>query len=150
MLGGLALGTADLTFAISFWRIGYGVAPTRVLQSVARGVLGPASFDGGAPTALLGGVLHYVIASSMAVTYFLVSRRYEALTRRPVACGLAYGLLLYVIMNFVVLPLSRVGLPRFDNTLWVAMSIVMHGVFGLICAVAARLASTAGARRAAR
>jgi uncharacterized protein YacL len=143
LLGGLILGTTDLLFAISFWRIGYGVPATRVMQSVARGVLGTASFEGGVPTALLGAVLHYTIAIGMAATYYLVSRKFRMLTRWPIACGVAYGALLFLIMNFVVLPLSRVGMPRFDNVLWVALSIVMHTVFGVICALTARRAELA-------
>jgi uncharacterized membrane protein YagU involved in acid resistance len=111
------------------------------MQSVARGVLGTASFEGGVPTALLGAVLHYTIALTMAATYYLVSRKLHALTRRPIACGLAYGVLLYLIMNLVVLPLSAVGMPKFDNVVWVALSVVMHGVFGLICAFTARRAA---------
>jgi hypothetical protein len=143
LLGGLILGTADLLFAISFWKIGYGVSATRVMQSVARGVLGTASFEGGVPTALLGAALHYTIAIGMAATYYLVSRKVRMLIRWPIACGVAYGALLFLIMSFVVLPLSRVGMPRFDNVLWVALSIVMHTVFGVICAVTARRADVA-------
>ena len=140
LIGGLILGTTDLLFASSFWGIGYGVSPIRVMQSVARGVLGKSSFDGGVPTALLGVLLHYTIAVSMAVAYYLVSRRVGALTRQPIAFGVAYGVLLYLIMNLVVLPLSAVGMPKFDNVVWVAMSVVMHMVFGLICAFTARRA----------
>lgn len=143
LVGGLILGTTDLLFACSFWGIGYGVSPIRVMQSVARGVLGKSSFDGGVPTALLGVLLHYAIAVSMAVTYYVVSRRVGALTRQPIAAGVAYGVLLYLIMNLVVLPLSAVGMPKFDNVVWVAMSVVMHMVFGLICAFTARRALSA-------
>jgi hypothetical protein len=131
---------------MSFWGIGYGVSPVRVLQSVARGVLGTASFDGGARTAVLGGVLHYTIATTMVLVYHAASRSFPALTRRPVALGLAYGVLLYLIMNLVVLPVSAVGMPRFDNKLWVGLSVVMHLVFGVICAMAARFASAAPRR----
>jgi uncharacterized protein YacL len=140
LVGGLILGTADLSFASLFWKIGYGVPATRVMQSVARGVLGTASFEGGVPTALLGALLHYTIAVSMAATYYLVSRKLDVLTRRPIPCGVAYGVLLYLIMNLVVLPLSAVGMPKFDNVVWVSTSIVMHMVFGLICAFTARRA----------
>lgn len=110
------------------------------MQSVARGVLGKAAFEGGVPAALLGAALHYTIAVSMAVTYYLVSRKLDVLTRRPIPCGVAYGVLLYLIMNLVVLPLSAVGMPKFDNVVWVSMSVVMHMVFGLICAFTARRA----------
>ena len=116
------------------------------MQSVARGVLGTASFEGGAPAAVLGAALHYTIAVTMAVTYYLVSRNRDFLTRWPIACGVAYGALLYLIMNLVVLPLSAVGMPKFDNVVWVALSIVMHIVFGLICAFTARRASQSRSR----
>jgi len=61
-LGGLVAGTFDITYACTFWFLKRGVAPTRVLQSVASGLLDGASFTGGARTALLGLVLHYFIA----------------------------------------------------------------------------------------
>jgi hypothetical protein len=138
LVGGLAVGTLDITFAITFWRIGYGVAPTRVLQSVAAGLLGKASFAGGAPTAVLGGVLHFLIAMSMGLAYYAAGRRVTVLTRRPVAAGLAYGVLLYAFMNLVVLPLSAVGMPKFDNAAWVGLSIAFHALFGVIFALAAR------------
>jgi uncharacterized protein YacL len=141
VLGGLILGSTDLLFATLFWRIGHGVSATRVMQSVARGVLGTASFEGGVPTALLGAVLHYTIALAMAASYYFVSRKLRVLTRRPVACGLAYGVLLYLIMNLIVLPLSAAGMPKFDNVVWVALSVIMHAVFGLICAFTARRAA---------
>jgi hypothetical protein len=85
-------------------------------------------------------VLHYTIAVTMAATYYLVSRKLDVLTRWPIACGVAYGALLYLIMNLIVLPLSAVGMPKFGNVVWVALSIVMHIIFGLICALTARRA----------
>lgn len=141
ILGGIVLGTTDLVFACTFAALDSGASPVRVFQAVARGVLGTASFQGGAGSAALGVALHYVIATSMALVYYAVSRRYPALARRPIAYGIPYGLLLYLIMNLVVLPLSAVGMPKFTNTLWVTLSVIMHLVFGVICAVSARIAS---------
>jgi uncharacterized membrane protein YagU involved in acid resistance len=143
ILGGLVLGTTDLTFACTFAGISSGASPVRVFQAVAAGVLGKASFTGGAAAASLGVALHYVIAIAMALTYYAVSRRYPMLARRPIACGIPYGILLYLIMNLVVLPLSAVGMPSFANTLCVTLSVNMHMAFGVICGVTARIASRA-------
>ena len=142
LLGGLALATLDAAFATSFWRVAAGMPWTRVFQSVAAGVLGlEASVAGGSATAWLGVGLHYLIAMGFVVAYTLAAARHEVLVRRAPACGSAYGLLLYVVMNGVVVPLSAIGhLPKFDNAPWVASSIAMHAVFGLICAMAARRA----------
>lgn len=136
LLGGLAVGTLDGLFASAFWAAAAGMSPVRVFQSVAAGVLGlPASIAGGVPTALLGLGLHYAIATMFVIAYTLVAGRVQFLTRHLLACGIAYGLLLYVIMNFVVVPLSAIGqLPKFDNIPWIASSVVMHAIFGVMCA----------------
>ena len=142
VLGGLALATLDGLFATQFWRIAAGMPWTRVFQSVAAGVLGlDASVAGGESTAWLGVGLHYAIAMCFVVAYTLVAARADALVRRPMMFGALYGLVLYAVMNLLVIPLSAIGhLPKFDNIPWVSSSIVMHAVFGLICAFAARRA----------
>ncbi len=138
-LGGLAIGTLDLAFAWIFWHP-HGVGLTRILQSISAGLLGPASFGLGLGTALLGAGLHYFIATVFVLVYYRASLRYADLRERPVACGLAYGVLLYVAMNFVVVPLSAADMPGFDNVPWVVASIVMHAAFGVVCALFARRA----------
>ncbi|MEO7167842.1 MAG: hypothetical protein ABI787_09650, partial [Spartobacteria bacterium] len=61
LIGGAIAGILDITYAIGFsaWR---GVAPLRLLQSVASGLLGAPAFEGGLPTAALGLFLHFCIA----------------------------------------------------------------------------------------
>jgi hypothetical protein len=61
----------------------------------------------------------------MSATYYLVARRWAFLRRRPVLCGAGYGLLLYGIMNYVVVPLSAAG-PGSKDPLWIALSIAVH------------------------
>jgi hypothetical protein len=60
LVGGLIAGAIDITYALGF-SASRGVAPTRILQSVASGLLGPSSFEGGTATAALGFVLHFVL-----------------------------------------------------------------------------------------
>ena len=141
--GGIAIATLDLAFAILFW-LRHEVAPVRILQSIARGWLGDAAFEGGASSAWLGAVSHYFIATMFVVACYLAGRRMPALFGHVVRNGVAYGLLLYVAMTFVVLPLSAAGLPSFRNTAWVVASIVAHAVFGVMAVWFAALA--AGAR----
>ena len=83
-----------------------GASMQRVMQSVASGLLGKPSFDGGALTATLGVLLHYSIACSAAATYVLGSRRIPGLTKHAVPSGLVFGFGVYLVMNMVVLPLS--------------------------------------------
>jgi len=111
LLGGLAAGALDILYAfVVFGPLSYGISPERVLQSVAAGLIGrEASRDGGMETALLGLGLHFLIATLMAAVYVLLATRITALTRQAVLWGLVYGLILYVAMNYVVVPLSAAG-----------------------------------------
>jgi hypothetical protein len=137
LLGGLFLGALDGLFANVFW-VPRGASVGGVFRSVAAGVLGSKTARaGGVGTALLGVGLHFFIATCMVLAYYVASRRLTLLVRRPVACGVPYGVFLYLFMNLVVLPLSAVGMPKFDNLPWVASSVIMHALFGVICAMAA-------------
>ena len=138
LFGALCLGTWDLLFARIYWN-SEGVTLVRVLQSVASGIYGRASHDGGVKTAMVGAVCHYFIALCMVLAYFLVSRRIRLLLRWPVSLGLAYGIFLYFFMNLVVLPLSAIGHPAFGDHRWMVWSIGMHALFGVLCALTARL-----------
>ena len=126
LAGGLVAGALDITYACVFWAIKAGVPAQRIFQSVAAGLLGTASFTGGWPTAVLGLALHFFIATTMSVTYYVAARRIPILGGRPVPFGAAYGLLLYVIMNYIVVPLSAAGHGGAKDPLWVALSIVVH------------------------
>jgi hypothetical protein len=151
--GGLVAGALDITYACVFWGLKAGLAPTRIFQSVAAGLLGKASFEGGAATAALGLSLHFFIATSMSVTYYIVSGRWARLWQRPIEYGAAYGLLLYLIMNKIVVPLSRAGGGGSKNILWIVLSILVHAFFiGVPIALFTRRARSelsAGASRSA-
>ncbi|MBZ5490405.1 MAG: hypothetical protein LAO76_05685 [Acidobacteriia bacterium] len=89
--GGLACGVFDITQAFIAFGLQFHFRPSQVLQSVASGLLGPKSFQGGAKTAALGLFLHFLIAFIWAVIYFVASRQIAFLTERPVIAGLLYG-----------------------------------------------------------
>jgi len=57
-----------------------------------------------------------------------------------VLCGAAYGLLLYGVMNYVVVPLSAAGAGS-KNPLWITLSIAAHVLLiGIPIALLARRA----------
>jgi hypothetical protein len=125
--GGLAAGTLDILYVILFWAA-KGVPGQRILQSVAAGVLGEASFDGGRASALLGLALHFAIALCMAAAYFIAARALPWLHRAPIRYGALYGLLLYAVMQYIVVPLSAAPGGGTKNMVWIVASIVAHVV----------------------
>ena len=108
MTGGLIAGALDLTDPIVFYGL-RGVKAIRIPQSIASGLIGARAFRGGWQTAGLGVALHFLIALAWAAVYCFAARRVRFLARHWVICGLLYGGVIYLFMNRVVLPLSRVA-----------------------------------------
>ena len=107
--GTIVVGTLDILDAIIFFG-SLGIKPIRIFHSIAAGLLGrPAAFSGGMKTALLGAFLHYFIAFGIVAVYYFVSLRVDALTRNVLIYGLLYGLVVFGIMSYVVVPLSGAG-----------------------------------------
>jgi hypothetical protein len=147
LTGGLVVGCFDIVYAMTFWYLYRDVPPTRVLQSVASGVLGRDAFTGGNAAAALGLALHFFIAVNVVAAYYLVSGRLAILLRRPVVFGALYGVAVYFVMQHVVVPLSASPPPK--NAwlpIWVVCSLLVHAfLIGVPAALFARRA-----RRGAR
>jgi hypothetical protein len=105
----LVAGTLDIADALIFYGL-RGISPVRILQGIASGVLGRAAFSQGTESVLLGLLLHFFIATTWAAIYIFASRRLP-LSRRPILWGSLYGIVVYLVMNYAVVPLSKIG-PR--------------------------------------
>ena len=143
--GGLLIALCDAIFATSVWFEWSTKGLTQVFQSIAVGVLGKASYEGGVATALLGAGLHVAMAIAFVAICIALGFRFRLLVEKPVASGLLYGIGLYVVMNFVVMPLSRVDAsPSFRHLDTMAMSVAAHLLFGVVCTLFARRARRMG------
>ena len=108
---GLIAGTLDITENIVFNAFRH-ITPGRSVQYIASGLTGAWAFHAGIASVALGVAIHFTIAMFWTVVYFAASRWMTVLVRRPIVCGLTYGAVVYLIMNFVVLPLTRVPHAR--------------------------------------
>ena len=106
LLGGLTAGVLDITAAsASSWlRSGRGVVTT--FQSVAGGLYGAETFNGGYQTAALGLLIHFFIALSWTFVYYLLSRKLKFMTGQALLSGVIYGIFVWMFMYLIVLPLS--------------------------------------------
>jgi hypothetical protein len=134
VIGTLVAGTLDISAAILTW-LPRGVAPSRVLQSVASGLLGKDSFAGGAGTAALGLLLHFAIMCGIVAVFVLASRRLPMLAPRAllpaIGYGIGYGIVVYLVMTYVVVPLSAspIRLPSLSGFLQgVAVHVACVGI----------------------
>ncbi|MBI1797743.1 MAG: hypothetical protein HYR74_11920 [Candidatus Eisenbacteria bacterium] len=128
LLGTILVGTLDLADAFIFFGIRNHIAPVRILHSIASGVLGKPAFQGGAGAAGLGLLLHYFIAFGIVTTFFLVSRWWRDLAARPLVYGPLYGLLVWVIMNKIVVPLSAAPIPPHQPMPQIVNGLAIHAL----------------------
>lgn len=128
-VGTLTVATLDMLDCIVVYGLLRGVTATQCFQGVASGVLGRAAFQGGWPTVLLGGVLHLFNAAVIVSIYYFASRRVALLTSRPVMSAVLYGCLVFLVMNFVVIPLSAARVLR------ITLVNLVNGFGGHIIAV---------------
>jgi hypothetical protein len=137
-VGGAAAGTLDLTWALVVSAM-QGRAPLRVLHSISSGLLGKAAYDGGVATAVLGVILHFVIAFGACAVYYTASRRLPFLVRRPAVAGPLYGIGVYLFMYRVVVPLSAAPWKFSFTPKGVALALAAHTLcVGLPIALAVR------------
>jgi hypothetical protein len=139
LYGTLAVAVLDGLDAAVFFGL-RGASPVRVFQAIAAGLLGRDAFQGGAPTAALGVLLHCFISFVVVCVYHAASTKLPALKRSPLLWGPLYGIGVYLVMNFVVLPLSAAGAPRLSTPV-VVNGVLAHVFFvGMPSALFARRA----------
>ena len=144
----LIAGVLDIAYAMLFSYLRSGTPPVRLLQSVASGALGRDAFTGGGTTAAIGLGFHFLIAFAVAGVFFAAAARLPALTTRPVIIGALYGIGVYLVMNFLVIPLSRIGPRPLPPAIVVVTGVLVHMfLIGVPIASGARRAFRTGSLR---
>jgi hypothetical protein len=135
LLGGFIAGTIDIGAAT--W-INSTSVPV-ILKAVASGVLGSASFQEGAAAAGLGLALQWLMSLVIAATFVVATRNRPWMRRQWVVAGISYGVVIFFVMNYVVVPLSRVGHPPRFTPRQFAENMLAMLLFGLLIAFFARV-----------
>lgn len=139
MLGGLTVASItalDLVIILG----ASGVQPGRVFQGIAARLIGREAIHGGFVTIVLGLGLHLVIASSIVAIVVIAAQRLPGLVRRPFIAGPVYGVGVFLVLDFVSLPLTSAPL-RDPQTADVLNGLFIHIVgVGIPAALFARSA----------
>jgi hypothetical protein len=106
-LATVVAGTLDIVFAMMLSLI-FGRHIPDMLRFVASGPF-PAATDMGTNGAFLGLLTHFTLMAIMTVVFVAAARGKAELTEKPIKWGVIYGLVTYVVMNLLVVPL------RFGN-----------------------------------
>jgi uncharacterized membrane protein YagU involved in acid resistance len=146
LIGGLIAGAVDIAAASLI----SDRNPALIAQTIAGGLLANATFNGGVQTVVLGTVLQEAMAILIAAIYVFLSGLLSGLQRRWITSGIAYGVIIFFVMNYVVVPLSAwKAKPHFTFARF-AENLAAMLLFGLIVTFFSRRATRAGDRNSHR
>ena len=116
-------GTLDILFAmiLTIW---FGREIGNMLRFVASGPF-PAATGMGASGAILGLLVHFALMAIMATAFMLLVRWRPGLLETPWRTALAFGVITYFAMNWLVVPL-RFGTPLPPKTMSIATQLFAH------------------------
>jgi len=139
LVGGMVAGTLDIEAAALINH----VSPVLIAHYIATGVMGRAALTAGAPAACLGLVLQWAMALIIAAIYWLATSRMPRLRERWWLGGLLAGVVIFLVMNFLVMPLSAAPVTLHEviarfRPAKAAENLMAMFVFGLIVACCAR------------
>ena len=138
IIAGFTAGTLDIAAACLINMR----SPLVILQVIASGLLGRASFQDGAFSAVLGLFLQWAMSCLIAAVYVMAVHRIVMLRPNWPASGAAFGCIVFIVMNYVVVPLSAIGhIPKFTAATF-AENLLAMVLFGLIIAFIDRPEST--------
>jgi hypothetical protein len=110
----IAIATATVAILdacedILYCRFILHVSAAALFRYIASAVLGIANaISLGWPAVLLGVLLHICVSFSVVLAYFFLSRKFTLLRSRPVAMGAVFGIAVYCVMHYLVVPLTAV------------------------------------------
>lgn len=134
---GLVCAATDISYIIVLVLI-KGGSPFHMLQGIAFSVLGKATYAGGVATMLLGLALHTCIALTAAAVFFVFYQISEFVRQHWFASGVLFGALVYVFMQLVALPLTRLPHQTFPPPNWIPVFVAHITAVGPVIAAVTR------------
>jgi hypothetical protein len=126
---GLLAGTLDAIAAMVLTYFVHDRNPKGVFKYIASGVFGKEAFSGGWDMIFFGLIFHFLITMAWALFFFLLYPKIQSLSRNKFATGMVYGMVIWLVMNLAVLPLSNVPPGS------IGLSAAITGMVVLIVAV---------------
>ena len=105
---GLIVALLDGTAACLNAYLQRRVGPLAVFRYVASGAFGRDALTGGWDMVVWGLFFHFIVATSWTFLFFLLFPKVKVLQLNKVYVGILYGVVVWLGMNFIVLPLSNV------------------------------------------
>jgi uncharacterized membrane protein YagU involved in acid resistance len=127
LIAGIIAGTLDSAAASVVFYFKLSLSPAQVMQYIASALYGADAFSGGAAMVIIGTLLHLVISFVIAATYFYLYQVISQLRKWPVISGLLLGVAVWLFMNLVIIPFSKIQPSPFELSA-VIISVAWHMV----------------------
>lgn len=128
---GVLVGTLDILAALVDYYVATHKNPIVIFKFIASGLLGQVAFAGGTGIILLGILLHYCIAIFFTGLFFILYSKLPIMAANRLVSGLLYGIIIGLVMNFIVVPLSFT--PKMPYTVFKVLKaiLILVGMIGL-------------------
>jgi hypothetical protein len=130
VVAGIAAGTIDIGSAMFILQ----QPATKICRYICYGLIGERALSGGVSMVLLGLVLQEAMSMLIAAIYLFAMRQTTVLGSRPLLSGLVAGVVIFLVMNYFVMPLSKVGHVAHFSPEMFAKNMLAMLLFGLIIA----------------
>ena len=135
---GLVAGSLDIIFALAQYYLKTGKNPIVLLKYIASAVLGKEAFTGGYPMVVTGLLFHFLIAFAWTIFFFLLYPRIPLLAKNKIITGLLYGVFIWLVMNLVVVPLTKIPPSSFNAVKAIIGMLILMIAVGLPISLLAR------------
>jgi len=108
LFAGLTAGFLDGAAAVINYLItSNGKNHVRIFNFIASGVFGKKAFAGVWIMAAWGLLFHFIIACLFAAFFYFLYTRIKFLSKNIIISGILYGIIVWLVMNLAVVPLSN-------------------------------------------
>jgi hypothetical protein len=126
LFAALVAGALDITAALANSYFSSGIKPERVFRFIASGIFGKAAFTGNNSMIVLGATFHFTIAFIFALFFAILYPRLKFLSRNIFITGILYGIFAWLVMTFLVLPLSNTPGTRSPTVRGIIFQLMFH------------------------
>jgi len=130
----LLTGTLDGVAAIL---LNLSLGTETIFRYIASGVFSRAAFEGGTEMIVSGVIFHYLIAILFTTAFYRLYPLFNTVFKNKYIVAIVFGALAWVVMNIVVIPLSKIGPHP------IKIQDVITGLFALILCLGLPVATVA-------
>jgi hypothetical protein len=126
LVSGSIVGAMDAVAANTHAYLLRGTPPAAVWRYVASAVFGKSAGAGGLEMVFAGLVFHFMVAIGWTGLFFVLYPRLRFFSANTFVAGMAYGLFVWLMMNFVVVPMTRITMAPIRLTTGTVLMILIH------------------------